>query len=541
MENILEISYDIPHLPNMQEPADQPAKAAAACGTPGPAWLSRLSQARHDLRNPLTEILGFSENLQDEANEHGFRELVAGFQTLHQAASRILSDVNHCLNPDTLPSSPDRLRELEPTIQRVSEEILATTERLSERCDELENCSLGDDLLRIAGAARVLHEIAPRLLGALARAGVPAASALEEATTPPVAEATAEAAARPVGDGVVLVVDDGEANRALLARRLRRQGYTVLLAENGRQALEKVHTRKFDLVLLDILMPEMDGFEVLRRLKADAVTQNIPVIMLSALDDLDAVVRCIALGAEDYLPKPFPATLLQARVRACLANKRLSDQLRKYTEWLFGKTLFSQAVVAPDSLAMHPQERTVLFADIRGFTRWSEEHAPEEVVEMLNRYLEAAEKILAPSSVIKTEYTGDEIMGVFPGALEAARNALAFQEQLGALLSPLGLCVGVGIHTGPVIEGLMGSAEVKAYCFVGDTVNTARRLCDHAAGGEILISEATRALVAQAVATGQPRHLTAKGKKEPIAVFPLGRFLAGVAGQPCGGEPASSR
>jgi class 3 adenylate cyclase len=268
-------------------------------------------------------------------------------------------------------------------------------------------------------------------------------------------------------------------------------------------------------------MPEMDGFEVLRRLKADVTTQNIPVIMLSALDDLDAVVRGIALGAEDYLPKPFPTPLLQARVRACLVNKRLSDQLRKYTGWLFGKTLFSQAVVAPDSLALHPQERTVVFADIRGFTRWSEQHPPEEAVEMLNRYLEAAECILAPSSVIKTEYTGDEIMGVFPGALEAARTALALQERLGALLAPLGLGVGMGIHTGPVIEGLMGSADVKAYRFVGDTVNTARRLCDHATGGVTLISATTRALVAETVATGPPLQLQAKGKTQPIAVYPL--------------------
>jgi class 3 adenylate cyclase len=243
--------------------------------------------------------------------------------------------------------------------------------------------------------------------------------------------------------------------------------------------------------------------------------------MLSALDDLDAVVRCIALGAEDYLPKPFPVPLLQARVQACLANKRMSDQLRKYTAWLFGKALFSQAVVAPDSLAMHAQERTVLFADIRGFTGWSEQHQPEEVVEMLNRYLETAERILAPSSVIKTEYTGDEIMGVFPSGLDATRQALAFQAQLGALLAPLGLGVGIGIHTGPVIEGLMGSAEIKAYCFVGDTVNTARRMCDHAAGGEILISAATRAQVADAVATGTPLQLQAKGKTQPLAAYPV--------------------
>ena len=132
-------------------------------------------------------------------------------------------------------------------------------------------------------------------------------------------------------------------------------------------------------------MPEMDGVEVLRQVKTDPELAHIPVLMLSALDELDAVVHCIGLGAEDYLPKPFPAAILQARIQACLANKRMSDQLGKYTGWLFGKTLFSQAVAAPGSLNLTRQERTILFADIRGFTHWSERHVPQEAVTMLNR------------------------------------------------------------------------------------------------------------------------------------------------------------
>jgi DNA-binding response OmpR family regulator len=514
----------------MTAPADPAPQAAPAPGSTGRAWTSRLGKARHDLRNPLTEILGFSEVLQDEAAEHGWRELLPGFQGIHQAASRILADVNHSLNPDTLRAAPGSLSGLEQTIHRLSAEILAATERLSDQCDQLETCTLGDDLLRIAGATHTLRKIAPGLLGGLAVAEQTGESPADE-LRPFEPDAAGETSAVPPGTatavgagGALLVVDDSEANRALLARRLRRQGYTVLLAENGRQALEKVRTRKFDLLLLDILMPEMDGFEVLRRLKAEPATQNIPVIMLSALDDLDAVVRCIELGADDYLPKPFPAPLLQARVRACLANKRLSDQLRKYTAWLFGKSLFSQAVAAPDSLALHAQQRAVLFMDIRGFTGWSEPRSPEEVVEMLNRYLETAEGILVPSTVIKTEYTGDEIMAVFPETLDAARIALAFQDQLGALLAPLNLGVGIGIHTGPVIEGLMGSAEVKAYCFVGDTVNTANRVCEQAAGGQILISTAARALLGERVEVSEPFPLQAKGKTQPIEVFPLIRL-----------------
>src|SRR5262249_9002528 len=126
--------------------------------------------------------------------------------------------------------------------------------------------------------------------------------------------------------GHVLVVDDQPFNRDMLARELHRQKRYFALARNGREALDLLRAGAFDLVLLDILMPELDGFETLRLLKADDRLKHTPVIMISALDELDAVVRCIEMGAEDYLPKPFNAVLLRARVGACLEKKRLRDQ-----------------------------------------------------------------------------------------------------------------------------------------------------------------------------------------------------------------------
>src|SRR2546426_1067838 len=365
----------------------QPARV-----NPGQLLSTRISKARHDLRNPLSDILGFGQILQEEALAAGHQQLLPDFQAVHEAAAHIFMEVNHCVNSDNIKSEPESIRKLQQTIHAYSEKIITLTESLSERCDTLENNSFGDDLLRITGAARQLQTLAPALLDSLANAEPSQVTAMESAAASPVTQETdlksrlppASAGKQPIL-GAMLVVDDNEADRAMLSRRLRRQGHTVSLAENGRQALEKLHARGFDLVLLDIMMPEMDGFEVLRRLKADAATQNIPVIMLSSVDEMDAVVRCIEMGADDYLPKPFPPTLLTARVRACLSNKRLSDQLRKYTEWLFGKTLFSQAVAAPVSLNLSRQERTILFADIRGFTHWSERHVPQEAVTMLNR------------------------------------------------------------------------------------------------------------------------------------------------------------
>ncbi len=130
--------------------------------------------------------------------------------------------------------------------------------------------------------------------------------------------------------GHILVVDDNQFNREMLARGLHKQLHYFALAQNGRQALDMLQSGAFDLVLLDIMMPEMDGFEVLRRLKADARLRHVPVIMISALDQIDSVVRCIEMGAEDYLPKPFNPVLLKARVGACLEKKRLRDQELEY-------------------------------------------------------------------------------------------------------------------------------------------------------------------------------------------------------------------
>jgi class 3 adenylate cyclase len=199
----------------------------------------------------------------------------------------------------------------------------------------------------------------------------------------------------------------------------------------------------------------------------------------------------------------------------------MSDQLRKYTGWLFGRTLFSQAVVAPESLKLQAQERSILFADLRGFVEWSEHRTPEEVVTMLNRYFEAAETILAPSSVIKTEYTGDEIMAVFAGATEAAQVALALQRSIHEVLAPLGLSAGMGIHSGPVIEGLVGGPDVKEYCFVGDSVNTANRICKQAAGGQILVSRSMTPQLGAGTVYGPGILLQIKGKTAQLEVLPL--------------------
>jgi len=223
------------------------------------------SRLLHDLRTPLNQIIGFSELLIEQAQEQDRADFVSDLQRTHAAGKQLLSLVEQNFHAIPVPDA------------------------------------------RVAATPRREH--LPIVLEG---------TSVDEPSAPDADVSTPH--------GLVLVVDDGESNRDLLSRLLQRQGYTVTAAEGGQQAIEELQATAFDLVLLDVMMPEMDGYEVLQRLKADAVWRHIPVIMISALSELDSVVRCIAMGAEDYLPKPFDSTLLKARIGACLEKKRAHDR-----------------------------------------------------------------------------------------------------------------------------------------------------------------------------------------------------------------------
>jgi sigma-B regulation protein RsbU (phosphoserine phosphatase) len=351
----------------MKPDSDQLPHSSPPLAPSGQSWSSRLGRVRHDLRNPLGEILGFCEILQEETAERGLSTLSPDLRVIHQSASRTIAEVNHWLNPDTIRLSLQSFQELDQTIQSLSQRIISTAENLSNRCDELDNNWVGDDLLRIAGSARKLRDSAPPLLRELADSFEQ--QQLDNLT--PLSHEDASRATALVRDlenesgivsGSLLIVDDNEANRALLARRLRRQGYTVSLAENGRQALEKLRARRFDLVLLDVIMPEMGGYHVLEKMKQDAELRHVPVIMISALDDLDMLARCIQKGAEDYLAKPFDPVLLRARIGSSLEKKRLHDQEQR----TYRALLESQQHLAAELAEAAGYVRTLLPAPLTG-------------------------------------------------------------------------------------------------------------------------------------------------------------------------------
>lgn len=201
--------------------------------------------------------------------------------------------------------------------------------------------------------------------------------------------------------------------------------------------------------------------------------------------------------------------------------RRTSAQLKTYSEWLLGRDLLNRIVADPAALTLTRHERAVLFMDIRGFTRWSETRPPEEVVAMLNHYYYLTETALAHHAAIKFKFSADEAMAIFVSARQAAAAALELREQVNLMLSDQQLGVGIGLHTGLLVEGLLGSAGVKFYDVIGDTVNTAKRIESAAGAGEVWISENVRQAMGETAGLGPSRQITAKGKEEPLTVHRL--------------------
>jgi class 3 adenylate cyclase len=200
--------------------------------------------------------------------------------------------------------------------------------------------------------------------------------------------------------------------------------------------------------------------------------------------------------------------------RSMATVEALTVRLRRYSEWSLGRGILDQAIADEGSLALKRVERAVLFMDIRGFTAWSEPHSPEEVVGMLNAYYAAAESALGANIPIKLKYTADEVMAVFASPQEAIMAGKAMLASAGPMLAQCQLTAGAGVHWGQVVEGVLGAQGSKAYDFIGDTVNTAQRLCDGAAPGELLISVV--ACEAANMPLGALRDIIAKGKREPL-------------------------
>src|SRR5712692_8581785 len=359
----------------------------------------------------------------------------------------------------------------------------------------------------------------------------------------------------------LLVVDDNEDNRYTLTRRLTREGYTnVTTANDGRQALELLQSRRFDLVLLDIMMPELNGYQVLEHLKASPELRHLPVIMISAIEEIGSVVRCIELGAEDYLPKPFDATLLRARVGASLEKKALRDEVQsqaaQLAEWnrkleqrvqeqlaqldrlgrlkSFFSPQLAESIInggGEDLLKTHRREVVVAFLDMRGFTTFTDSSEPEEVMSVLAEYHGAMGPLILAHEGTLERFAGDGMMIFFndPIALanptaNAVKMALAMQQRFvpqRALWKKRGydLGRGIGIAQGYATLGAIGFEGRWDYACIGSVTNLAARLCSQAKGGQILTNQKTLSRIEDAVQAEPLGEVTLKGIAHPVPLF----------------------
>ncbi len=208
--------------------------------------------------------------------------------------------------------------------------------------------------------------------------------------------------------------------------------------------------------------------------------------------------------------------------------RETTQTLRRYSEWFLGREILSQSMTDASVLTLQRRERTVMFMDIRGFTHWSETRHPEEVVAMLNAYFETAEQFLDDRDVIKVKHTGDEILAVFASADDGLHTVLQLRDTMTSFLRQHALSAGIGVHCGPLVEGLIGSRAVKAYDIIGDTVNTGKRICDQALGEEILLSQNCYDKLQTSVEIGEPRDIVAKGKQDALRVYPVLGFKESV-------------
>ena len=349
----------------------------------------------------------------------------------------------------------------------------------------------------------------------------------------------------------VLIVEDAPVNIQTLTAILKEKGYQISIATNGRQALDVLSRVKPDLILLDVMMPEMDGFETCRQLKASDQWRDIPVIFLTAKTDTTDIVQGFELGAVDYVAKPFNAHELLARVNTHLTVDELRRKLAHKNAELarahalvrsaFGRyvseEVASTILESPEGLELGGEERevTILMSDLRGFTALAARLSPQEVLSFLNLYLEAMVEVIGFYGGTIDEIIGDAILVIFGAPLPSGDHAaravacgLAMQLAMPAVnqrLCTVGaseLEMGIGINTGCVIVGNIGSERRTKYAAVGSNVNLAGRIESFTTGGQVLISEATRAAIGAQLRIDSQFTVEPKGASGSVQLYDIG-------------------
>ena len=339
----------------------------------------------------------------------------------------------------------------------------------------------------------------------------------------------------------ILVVDDVEGNRDVLSRRLRRKGYQTQDAIDGHHAMELLSSESFDLVMLDIMMPGIDGIGVLRWIRARWTSFQLPVIMQSAKNERESIVLAFEMGANDYVTKPIDFSVAEARIRTHIELKQAHQDLQRRNEFIrnvFGRYVACDVVdrllEQPDGLELGGKLRdvTILFCDIRGFSCLCESLSPEQVVCLINTYLGAATRVVEDHGGCVNEFVGDAVLAIFNAPVKTQNHetravacALAMQleiehvnERLAAMSLPP-IEIGVGVHTGECVVGNTGSERRAKFGVVGAPVNIAARIESLTVGGQVLVSDVTVARMQAPVEVTQRYEVSVKGADRALQLL----------------------
>lgn len=484
---------------------------------PDPERVRRASLAfvRHELRTPINGIIGYSEMLLDDAHEEGDAAAASDLARIVQCGREILAVVERSLDADRI--SREHGRDLASYGEQIRADLRdplsavnGYTEMLIEESSEHGRSARVADLQRVQAAARQLLDLSNDIVAIATQApGTVSADMIKGAT---LAEgvlakirAVQEHDVQADRQGRLLVVDDSPLNRDLLSKQLARKGYFVTSAENGRVALELMAEQPFDLVLLDVLMPELDGVGVLLRMKADDRLCDIPVIMLSALDEVDSVVRCLELGAADFVSKPFHPTLLDARINSALnaradrgdADVPAAGGGGSAVERLMAGTLpdyvLQRLRKGETRLLDGVANAAVYFVDIDQAVASAD---PAQRAALTEKLIELARRAGEQNgAIVLLHGIGLAMAAGFPqpaddAAERMARTALMFSREA----EEAGLRLRSGLHAGAVYGAVVGSQSLSYFVW-GDGVDLSRRLALSADRGTISMSAACHALL----------------------------------------------
>jgi adenylate cyclase len=500
-----------------------------------------LDDQRQSLQAPLASVFAFTEALLELAVISHSSELTADVKKIAKAASTMIEMLGSVSTFSA--DSQTELSRLRHDLRNAIGLVDGFGDILLEDCDDEQVC---DYIRQIRHQSRLFQ-------GLLEHFNL---SDDDKTASDPIAEIFKSFKRGIIRDdkehmaASILVVDDNDSSRDLLAHQLQRQNYMVIEAASGERCLEIMRSAEPDLVLLDLVMPDMNGYEVLQVIRGDEVLRRIPVVVVSGMQDEEGAVRCIDAGASDYLLKPVNGTLLRARISALLEAKGWRDREREYLAELeksqrfirkiFGRYLSDEIVQRllddSDGLELGGELRqvTILMADIRGFSALSQQLGPQQCVKLLNNYFGEMTEVIQRFRGTVDEFVGDGILVIFGAPLsdkDDCDRALACAVAMQLAIKDVNarnrldglpeISMGIGLNTGDVVAGNVGSDLRSKYGVVGHNVNLAGRIESCTVGSQILAAPATVAAASIEILSGDSVPVSLKGMGDALELIEI--------------------